>query len=347
MLKYYNIYSLVLIILNTSYLFSQSNINPDISLIGMFNTHTNFSDGAHDKGKIIFDYPSLELYVDGYLNPYARAAADISYEGEEFGVEELYANIVRGLPLDIQIKAGKYLLGFGKINTVHGHAWPFLKRPLYQQIYFGEEGFNDIGINLSFLIPTSDFYTNLDLGIFKGDAIANAEVPGISLSDINSLRGSSPIFTGRLCSFFTLSDFSNLETGISASFGVHANSSYYYHINNIEPVINGSLRYFYSGFDFKYKHRPDSYTALTVQGEAILNNRDVLRTSGQENIRSFYKEKINTFGAFIFIDYLFNKQYSIGVKYDFTYGIAGDEPAYNTLSNDDKNKTNGISGWIG
>jgi hypothetical protein len=323
--------------------YSQSNVNPDISLIGTFNTHTDFGNNAPDKGKLIFEYPSLELFIDGYLNPYARGTADISYEDGEFGVEELYANVVRGLPFDIQIKAGKFLLGFGKLNTVHAHAWQFLDRPLYHQIYFGSDGFNDVGINFSLLIPTSDFYTNLDLGVFKGDAIAKAEVPGVSTSDIKNLRGNSPVFVGRLGSFFSLSDFSNLEVGLSASYGVHANSSYYYNLYNLEPVNNQSLKYFYSGIDFKYKYRPDGYTALTIQGEGIIANRDVLKS----NIQGFQKTKVNTSGAFIFIDYLFQKQYSVGMKYDFTYGIIGDEPAYNTLSNDDKDKTSGISGWLG
>ncbi len=348
MLKHIKPCTLVLIIMSSSFLFAQSNVNPDISLIGTFNTYTDFSSNTPDKGKLIFEYPSLELFVDGYLNPYARGTADISYEDGEFGVEELYANVVRGLPLDIQIKAGKFLLGFGKLNTVHAHAWPFLERPLYQQIYFGAEGFNDVGINISFLIPTSDFYTNLDLGIFKGDAIGKAEVPEISSSEIRDLRGSSPVFVGRLGSFFSIGDFSNLETGLSASYGVHSKSAYYYNLYHIPYFKDEQLNYFYSGLDFKFKYKPDGYTALTIQGEGLLNSRDVLRSNpASENINFLKKQKINTTGAFIFIDYLFEKQYSIGINYDFTYGILGDEPALNTLSNDDKNKTTGISGWLG
>lgn len=349
MFKYIIFCALVSILINVSETSAQSNINPDISLIGTFNTHTNFSNGAPDKGKIIFEDPSLELYIDDYLNPYARGTADISFEEGEFGVEEIYANIVRGLPLDIQIKAGKYLLGFGKLNTVHAHAWPFLERPLYQQIYFGPEGFNDIGVNFSFLIPTTDFYTSLDLGIFKGDAIGKAENPEIASSDINNLRGYSPIFVGRLGSFFSLNDYNNLEIGISGSYGIHAGSSYYYTRLGEETSQNDPLHYSYTGLDFKYKYRPDAYTALTIQGEALYNNREILILDPvlQTGVINFHTDKINTFGAFIFIDYLFEKKYSFGVKYDFTYGIIGDEPSFNTLSNDDKNKTSGISGWLG
>lgn len=336
--------SFLLIIILSNYSFSQSNVNPNISAIGTFNTYTNFIKGTPEYGKINFENPSLELFIDGYLNPYARATADVAYEDGEFGLEELYANIVRGLPLDVQIKAGKYLVGFGKLNTVHTHAMPFLARPLFHQIYFGEEGFNDIGVNLSFILPTETFYSNIDLGIFRGDAIAKSDAGEIE--NINELRGTSPIFVGRLGTFFSLSDFNNLEVGLSASYGTHAKTSYYFQLNGLPDPIQKSLKYLYTGLDFKYKYRPDSYTSLTIQGEALLNNREVLKSEYQNPI-FFSEEKISTFGAFIFIDYAFEKKYSIGLKYDYTYGIIGDEPGINSLSNDDQNKTTGISGWFG
>jgi hypothetical protein len=124
---------LLTIIFSTSY--SQSSLNPDLSLIGTFNTFTNFIKGSPEYGKLNFETPEMELFVDGYLNPFARATANIAYEEGEFAVEELYANIVRGLPFDLQLKAGKYLVGFGKINTIHPHAWAFLERPLFHQVF--------------------------------------------------------------------------------------------------------------------------------------------------------------------------------------------------------------------
>ncbi len=322
-----------------SIIFSQSNINPDISLIGTFNTFTNFNEDTPEYGKLNFDIPSFELYIDGYLNPYARATANIAFEEGEFSAEEIYANIVRGLPLDIQIKAGKYLLGFGKLNLFHPHSWPFINRPLFHQVYFSPEGFNDIGINLSFILPTEDFYTTLDLGVYKGDAITNNT--GGEDADAYEVRGNSLIFVGRLGSFFPLGDFSNLDIGLSGSYGDYAKSSFY--IPDSIGFSSEMLPYFYGGLDFKFKYKPDSYTSLVIQGEGILNQRDVIRGTKTEPAI----ESINTFGGFIYFDYQFLKQFSVGLKYDFTYGIIGDEPSYNTLANDDMNKTNGIEYWFG
>ena len=339
----------LLVLLLFTNIHSQSNVNPDISLIGTFNTFTNNVKGTPEYGKLNFETPAMEMFIDGYLNPYSRATANIAYEEGEFGVEELYAQILRGLPLDMQIKAGKYLVGFGKLNTIHPHAWHFIERPLFHQIFFGEEGFNDIGVNFSFILPTESFYTNLDLGVFKGDAIAKTEV--LDPEDADSyydLRGNSPIFVGRLSSFFDLDDYTNLEVGLSGSYGVHAKMDFNTLGDSTAELENKSLNYLYGGLDFKLKYKPDSYTALTLQGEGLLNSRDVFRQGDVGvNIPIEKSEKINSFGGFIFIDYLFGKQFSIGAKYDFTYGIIGDEPSFSSLSNDDKNKTQGISGWFG
>ena len=292
----------------------------------------------------------MELYVEGYLNPYARAVINIAFHEGEFHGEEIYAQVVRGLPLDIQLKAGKYLLGFGKINSIHPHAWSFIYRPLYQQIYFGHEGFNDIGFDVSFILPTSDLYTTLDLGIFKGDALVQdhhheEEHEGEEEHEHMEMdRGNSPVFVGRLGTFLSLGDFSNLEFGLSSSYGVYSKMDFYTSLDTTATPDNRALTYFYSGLDLKYKYRPDSYTSLTIQGEALWNNREVLRKINPD-IDS--QQDISTFGAFIYIDYQFNQIFSVGAKYDFTYGIIGDEYGDHHLANDAQNKTSGIEGWIG
>ena len=335
------IYLFVIAFISFGGICAQSNINPDISLIGTFDTYTNFIKGSPGYGKLNFDTPQMELFVDGYLNPYARGTANISYENGQIGVEEIYANILRGLPLDMQIKAGKFLVGFGKINTIHPHAWPFLNRPLFHRVFFGDDGLNDIGVNVNFLLPTGEeLFTNLELGVYKGNFID-------SLHNSNYVnRGVNPVFVGRFSTFFPVGDFGNLEAGISASYGSYAKSNLI--IYNIVPVQDiVPLNYFYSGLDFKYKYAPDSYTALTIEGEGLLNHRDVSRIVqiGVDRTTAD-KEKISNGGAFVFIDYKFEKQFSLGVKYDNTAGIVGDAPTFSTLANDDKNATQGIEGWI-
>lgn len=347
-MKYWLINFIIIIL--AIQIYAQSNVNPNVSIIGTFNTQTFLGKDIENKGKLIFNTPEFELFIDDYLNPYAKAAVDLSYEEGEFNVEELYASIVRGLPLDIQIKAGKYLVGFGKLNQVHAHTWAFTNRPLFHQIYFGEEGFNDIGFNFSFILPTESFYSTLDLGLFKGDAISRSEVPDPENSDmVNNWRGTNPIFVGRLGTFFTLSDYTNIEVGFNASYGVHAKSQ-----NSVTPGfqlgrVDNTLKYFYGALDFKYKYRPDQYTTLTIQGGSLWNHRDAMNVfvSSGTPPYTLVQHSIDTFGGYIYLDYAFQKQFSVGLKYDYTDGIIGDTPTFYSLSNDDQNHTQGVEAWFG
>ncbi|MDO8548701.1 MAG: hypothetical protein Q7S39_00925 [Ignavibacteria bacterium] len=330
-------------------MFAQPNVNPNVSAIGTFNIFTNYIKGSDEYGKLNFETPALELFIDGYLNPYSRATVDIAFEEGKFGVEEIYAEVLRGLPLDLQLKAGKYLLGFGKINTVHPHAWSFLDRPLAHQIFFGEEGFNDIGFDVSFILPFESIYTSFDIGVFKGDAIGKIKAADAEDEEsILELRGINPITVGRLSMFYDIDDYNNLEVGLNGAYGLHAKSEVNLAGDSTAILSKENLYFLYGGLDFKFKYKPDSYTSFTLQGEGIINNRDVVRDKGLGvNIEKQATEQITTFGGFIYCDYQFLKQFSIGVKYDFTYGIIGDEPGATTLNNDDKNTTSGISGWIG
>ncbi|PKL83203.1 MAG: hypothetical protein CVV24_06200 [Ignavibacteriae bacterium HGW-Ignavibacteriae-3] len=335
------IFTVLIIILSAANFYSQSSINPDISLIGRFNTFTNFIKGTSEYGKLNFADPEMELFVDGYLNPFAKAAANLAYEENVLGVEELYGHIVRGLPFDMQIKAGKFLVGFGKLNTVHPHAWAFMHRPLFHQVFFGEGGFNDVGINFSFLLPTGDLFTTLDLGVFKGNSVS-------ALTDPNAVdRGINPLIAGRLGSFISLDDYTNLEVGLSSSFGIFSKGNINSSGNIFADPEQKSFNYFYGGIDFKFKYSPDAYTILTIQGEGLLNNRDALGLAGT-GFNSYREivQKITNSGAFLYADYKFEKQFSLGIKYDYTAGIAGDTPNFYSLANDDKNSTQGIEAWF-
>lgn len=337
-----NIIILSLLILIGGKTFSQSNINPDISLIGTFDAFTNFIKGTPEYGKLNFDDPEMELFVDGYLNPFAKAAANISYENNQFGVEELYGNIVNGLPLDMQIKAGKFLVGFGKLNTVHPHAWPFLERPLFHQIFFGANGFNDVGVDFSFVLPTGDLFTGLDLGVFKGKSIT-------PLTDSNYVdRGVNPLFVGRVNTFIPIDDYTNLEVGLSGSYGAYAKGNLVFSSSTVNNGSVNTFYYSYYGLDFKFKYSPNAYSVLTIQGEGLLDNRSVPRIEQIANgWTTESSQNISNGGAFIYADYKFDKKYSFGVKYDYTAGIIGDKPTFSTLANDDKNSTQGIEAWIG
>jgi hypothetical protein len=291
---------------------SQSTVNPDISVIPRFLVETNdgqkLAEGKRQFSQPDFQFQELELAIQSYLNPFSRADVILTIpgpdiEGAKLGIEELYATVFRGLPLDLNLRFGKYRVDYGKLNMVHPHAWPFISQPLSQERFLGEEGLNDLGISASILLPTGDVYSNLTVDVLRGNATAHA-------AGMADTTGASPFYanSARLMSFFTLSDESDLEVGLSALTGIH------------DPYNRD--RFWYLNGDFKYKYRPSMYTSLVLQGEYLYNTRSAsqnqafvpfLNAAGMPETRT-----INSSGMYVYADYQFFKLYSIGARYDWS-----------------------------
>lgn len=284
------------------HLHSQTTANPDISLIPRFRFQSSDAGTGFNAPQFVLD--ELELAVQAYVNPYARGDVFLAKAGmgdEPLEVEEAYATFLRGLPMDLNIRIGKYRAEFGKLNMLHPHAWPFITMPLSLARFLGNDGLNDLGANFSFLIPTGDIvYTRLSVDALRGGGLSSIDSRGGMTSGGAALfdtLGRSPhwAMAGRLMSFVPVGENSDLEVGLSGLTGIH------------DPYR--SLRFVYGALDFKYKWKPDGYTSLTMQGEALENVRSVASESGATADRT-------TFGYYLFCDWQFSKSYSIGVRID-------------------------------
>ncbi|MFN0157295.1 MAG: hypothetical protein ACKVRP_04385 [Bacteroidota bacterium] len=291
--------------------FAQTSMNPDISVIPRFLLETN--DGTKFPATRKFSQPDfsfqeLEIAISSYLNPYAKADVVLTLPGPDLeegklGLEELYATVLRGLPLDINLRLGKYRVDFGKLNLQHPHAWSSITQPLSQERFLGEEGLNDLGLSASVLLPTGDVYSKLTVDILRGAAIGEA-------SGIEDTSGNKPTYatSGRLMGFFTLGDYTDLETGISLYTGIH------------DPYNRD--RFLYLNYDFKFKYKPSAYTALVLQGEFLYN----MRTASQDrDLNQFVdvngnpeREDVHTAGLYFFADHQFFKIFSVGGRFDWS-----------------------------
>jgi hypothetical protein len=283
---------------------SQTTVNPDISVIPRFLIESNdgekLSQGRREFSQPDFQFQELELVVQAYLNPFARADVVFTVPGPDveegkLGIEELYATVFRGLPLDLNVRIGKYRAEFGKINLVHPHAWPFITQPLSQTRFLGEEGLNDLGLSASLLLPTGDIYSRLTLDLLRGNSVG--EAAGIADS-----AGGKPYYatSARLMGFFTLSDESDVEAGLSTFTGIH------------DPYNRD--RFWYLNADFKYKYKPSMYTSLVVQGEYLYNSR----STSQDVTGAPAVHALSSSGWYIYADYQFLKTFSIGARYDWS-----------------------------
>jgi hypothetical protein len=284
---------------------AQTTLNPDISVIPRFLVVTDdgekLAEGRREWSTPDLQFQELELALQAYLNPYARGDIYLTLQGPDvesakLGLEEAFVTVLRGLPLDLNVRAGKYRAEFGKLNMQHPHAWPFITQPLVLERFLGEDGLNDLGVSVSALLPTGDVYTRLTVDVLRGLSIPAA-------AGIEDTTGGKPsyAFSGRLSSFFALSDLSDLEVGLSGLTGIH------------DPYSR--QRFWYVDCDFKYKYRPSSYTSLQIQGEFLLNTRTA--TENRDHL-PLPGETINSSGLYLFVNYQFTKIFSVGARYDWT-----------------------------
>jgi len=203
----------------------------------------------------------VELSLFGQIDPYARADVRIEAGEEEpgaaTGVSLAEATItLLTLPYGTQAKLGQMRNRFGWSNVIHEHDLPWVDRPDVYRMFLGEEGLAEKGVEASWVPDFLPFYVQVLVGIFNGD---NETAFGHG-------RLTSPLVTGRVMTFFDLTDTMALQVGAS--------------------VANGEtperLRSTLVGYDIKFKYRPDGWLhpLLTLASEGIYSIRDARESFG-------------------------------------------------------------------
>ncbi|MDA1028985.1 MAG: hypothetical protein O3B41_08030 [Bacteroidetes bacterium] len=226
--------------------------NPDIALIGDFRAWYT-SEGPRN---LDMEMSEVETSFRSVIDPFARADIFIGMghdDGEfEFELEEAYLTTLN-LPYQLQAKVGKFRSNVGKINRLHPHALPFIDVPAVYANFFGDEGLNDQGASVNWLVPNSRFYQELSFEVTRG--------PGESESFARA-EGNRMLYTSHLKNFWDLSDNASLELGISGLTGPNSEGR------------NTTI----GGVDITYKWKPlqfNTYKSLTLQLEAFQSQKDL------------------------------------------------------------------------
>jgi len=259
--------------------------NPDISAIGDFrgsyqsNASRNFNAELHE----------AEFSFQSVVDPYARADFFLSLSRNSLSgeftadLEEGYLTTL-SLPAHLQLKAGKFKQTFGRINSIHPHALSFVDMPNAYVRFFGEEGLNDEGFSLSWLLPNHAFFQELTFELTDGPR-AN---PSFSRSEKNNY-----LKLVHLKNFWDLTANATLEFGLTGISG--ANSAE--HNTNIAAV------------DLTYKWKPvqfNTYKSFTFQNEFYYSSADsLLRT-------------VNSVGWYSLVNMQVSKRTFITARYDYT-----------------------------
>ncbi|HEV1995120.1 MAG TPA: hypothetical protein VGR03_12395 [Candidatus Acidoferrum sp.] len=263
-------------------------LNPDISLIGDFV-------GAAGRNKVS-PSPSLEMHesevgIQAIIDPYARADAFISFGETGVNVEEAYVTFT-SLPAGLLLKVGKKRADFGKVNTIHNHALPFIDRPLVtNNLVGGEDGIDDAGFSLSRFLPApKNWFLEGTAQVLRGD----------SADLFQASRREDVSVVGHLRAYRDLTESTNLDLGLSYARG-H---------NNLGSNFLTNL---YSG-DATLRWKPlrrAIYNSFMFRTELVWSARDQLSAA----VPNLFQTQ-HAFGMYSSAEYRVNRRWTVGGRFD-------------------------------
>jgi len=263
-------------------------LNPDISLIGDFI-------GTAGRNNVS-PSPSLEMHesevgLQAIIDPYARADAFVSFGETGVNVEEAYVTFT-SLPAGLLLKVGKKRADFGKVNTIHNHALPFIDRPLVtNNLVGGEDGIDDAGFFLSRFLPApKNWFLEGSAEVLRGDS---AEV-------FQAIRRQDVSVVGHLRAYRDLTESTNLDLGLSYARGHNNNGSNF-------------LTNLYSG-DATLRWKPlrrAIYNSFLFRTELVWSARNQLSAALPSLLQTEH-----AFGMYSSAEYRVNRRWTVGGRFD-------------------------------
>lgn len=279
--------------------FSQVKFNPGISLIlDTSSVYRNLNDEAFEKlrikgfqhtvenesqnqvltnGNIGFNLNYAELALMAAVDPYFELVGIFHTSPSEFEIEEAYF-ITTSLPGGFGLKSGKFLSGFGKLNSQHSHQWDFTDQPMPYHAFFGDEGLNEVGAQLSWIAP-ADFFLNFGAEALQGVNETSLGTQGRHDQDFTRLFGGSKGPNAYVAFIKSSFDIDRLTVVFGVS-GVAGVARYYNDFSDIDPdriaaEYYGSLgqgiraKTWIADAELTMKYFIDSFRYISFQGEYL------------------------------------------------------------------------------
>jgi hypothetical protein len=272
--------------------------------VGSFTQHNvQKANGGTFTGRENRFFPrEVELSLFGQIDPFARGEMRIE-SGEEAPGGAMNVTLAEAtltlltLPYGTQAKLGQMRNRFGWSNAIHEHDLPWIDRPDVYRVFLGEEGLKEKGVEGTWIPDFLPFYVQVLGGVFNGD---NETAFGRGLL-------THPLATGRVVTFFDLTDTQAVQVGASVANGETAER----------------LRSTVLGFDLKYKFRPEGWLhpLLTLGSEGIYSIRRTERgvdVDGDGSPDLFQKQTRNSFGWYGWGELQPWRRWAFGVRYDST-----------------------------
>ena len=266
--------------------FTQNRFNPDLSIITDFAlVGTSITDRAaqtlalpgyleeSDRGGKLrgIDFNYLELAFNAAVDPYFDFSGIVTVAPAGVDVEEAYAD-TRQLPFGLQLRIGKLLSAFGRLNGMHQHFWDFYDQPLVYEAFIGAEGFKNPGLRVSWTAPV-DFLLQFNFEVFQGISAGSPtfNAVGYSLTRANGtvLLSTAPfvpaLYVGSLKTSFDFGDHVFL-LGASTMYG-HSTQT---RIDGLptDTAFSAPGTVLYDA-ELTYKYLISSYRSITWQSEYL------------------------------------------------------------------------------
>ncbi len=227
----------------------------------------------------------LELVLGSAIDPYSRLDATIAFSDfEDPSLEEAYMTHF-GIK-DTKLRLGKFKPFVGKAIPVHRDSLETVDEPLVIQRYFGLEGFNKSGVDVSRMINFPWNVTHeLSLGVLEG---GNGE-DGTAFGETRR----RPTTYGHLKNYVEMGEDTGFELGFTHMAGSRDEDS------RFEVTVMGS--------DATIFHNFNADQRLKVQGEIFRLNREETEEELDGGI----------WGSYGLIDLKLHPRWSTGVRYDY------------------------------
>ncbi|MEA1881632.1 MAG: hypothetical protein U9N31_04460 [Candidatus Marinimicrobia bacterium] len=278
-------------------LIGQTTANPQFSVIGdLVIDQLTQSPALSSSG--------VEIAIQGYVNPFARADVYLHKHNDESPVEleEAVITVERGLPFGLGVRAGKFRPDLGKINKTHAHLFPFIEAPIGMTKVLGEEFYAATGLEANWLMPLP-WYSSLSVGYFDsgigGQDHKNEKEKNGKDYDLYEMaddflpeglkdkyEGFDKVITIRQSNFFDINETNHIEFGFSL-YGEHEKN--------------------FGGGDFKYKWKPNKYRSFALQGELIQ-----FELGNEHEEKKVHPNEVLIAG-YLMANYQFKKVWNMGV----------------------------------
>ena len=233
----------------------------------------------------------VELVLGSNVDPFSRLDSTIAFSEESTAeLEEAYLTRF-GLPLNTTARIGRVKPKIGKALPVHRDSLDTADEPLVIQRYFGTEGMNKSGVDVTTLLDIpSPMVHQVTLGLLEGGT-----------GDGGTIFGSTkrrPTLYTHLKNYLDITDLTNLEIGTSYAVG--------------SKDLDAGFEVNVIGLDATWLHHLNSIQNVKLQGEAFHTDR-------RESVDAATREDLNghLWGGYGLFDFRISSQYATGFRWDY------------------------------